>query len=201
MPFSNYTELQEAITGWLNRSDLAARIPDFIALAEVPMRDRLRVGDMETQYTATATNGVLTLPADFAQLRAIDAPLSGYPSPVRIWDASLAISDYRPSTSSPTVSRIGLTLTLNPALTRSLTIVYYAKFLPLSNTNPTNWLLTNHPNIYLYGALREAAPYMMDDNRVGLWNGAFDQAISMFQLADELARFHLQGLTIQGPTP
>ena len=34
MALGTFTELKDAIADWLDRSDLTARIPDFIALAE-----------------------------------------------------------------------------------------------------------------------------------------------------------------------
>jgi hypothetical protein len=34
MSITTYSELQQAIADWLERADLAARIPDFIALFE-----------------------------------------------------------------------------------------------------------------------------------------------------------------------
>ena len=34
MALANYSDLQSAVAGWLNRTDLTSQIPDFIALAE-----------------------------------------------------------------------------------------------------------------------------------------------------------------------
>jgi len=36
----------------------------------------------------------------------------------------------------------------------------------LSDQNTTNWLLTKAPDVYLYGALTHAAPFLMDDQRI-----------------------------------
>jgi hypothetical protein len=43
--------------------------------------------------------------------------------------------------------------------------LYYRKTtgMSLSATNTTNVVLTAHPDIYLYGTLCEAAPFLMDD--------------------------------------
>ena len=45
-------------------------------------------------------------------------------------------------------------------------MIYYAKITALSNVNTTNWLLTKAPDVYLYGALTHAAPFLMDDQRI-----------------------------------
>ena len=47
----------------------------------------------------------------------------------------------------------------------------------LSNTNTTNWLLTNHPDAYVYGALSEAEPFIPDDPRVGIWKAKRDEIL------------------------
>ena len=43
MSLTSYTELQQAIADWLERADLATRIPDFIVLFEAAANRRLRV--------------------------------------------------------------------------------------------------------------------------------------------------------------
>jgi hypothetical protein len=40
---------------------------------------------------------------------------------------------------------------------------------PLSDASTTNWLLTAHPDIYLYATLLEATPFLIEDARVPLW--------------------------------
>jgi hypothetical protein len=40
-----------------------------------------------------------------------------------------------------------------------------------------NWLFTAHPDVYLYGALMEAAPYLHDDARVPIWKGLLAEAV------------------------
>ena len=54
MALGTYSDLQAAVVGWSNRSDLAALIPDFIMLAEERMNRELRVRQMETPLAATA---------------------------------------------------------------------------------------------------------------------------------------------------
>ena len=52
MAISNYSELQTAVANWLDRDDLTARIPEFIALAEARFNRVLRLRSMEAKYTA-----------------------------------------------------------------------------------------------------------------------------------------------------
>lgn len=51
-----------------------------------------------------------------------------------------------------------------------------AVLVSLMTTDP-NWLLTAHPDIYLYGTLVEAAPFLKDDARVPVWEARLQDAI------------------------
>ena len=70
-------------------------------------------------------------------------------------------------------------------------IVYYQKIPALSATatNGVNWLLTDHPDAYLYGSLMHSAPYLQADERVGLWAGKYQQVIQQITSSDEKAKF------------
>ena len=67
----------------------------------------------------------------------------------------------------------------------NLEIDYYAKVAALTDSATTNDMLTNNPDLYLYGSLLEAEPFLMNDQRVPLWLAAFEKAISDIQLQDD----------------
>src|SRR5215218_5290405 len=71
MALDSYLNLQASVADWLDREDLAARVPDFVALAESRIASRLRVSDMETVATATLTDGAVTLPSELIEARRI----------------------------------------------------------------------------------------------------------------------------------
>lgn len=50
--------------------------------------------------------------------------------------------------------------------------------LPSLMTTDPNWLLTAHPDIYLYGTLVELAPYLKDDARVPVWEQRYQDAVA-----------------------
>jgi hypothetical protein len=72
-----------------------------------------------------------------------------------------------------------------PAGVYTIEIDYYAKVVALSDAAPTNTMLTNNPDVYLYGALMEAEPFLMNDGRVALWQAGFARAIQDIQLQDD----------------
>lgn len=73
-----------------------------------------------------------------------------------------------------------------PGIVGSLT--YYTKIPALSISNTSNWLLSDHPDLYLYGTLVQTAPYLREDERVSVWNTIYDRLMNDFRIADERAQ-------------
>jgi len=67
-------------------------------------------------------------------------------------------------------------------------MLFYKKITALSVSNTTEQMLTENPDIYLYGALMEAEPFIMNDERVGLWAQGFAQAVQALQEQDNKDR-------------
>src|SRR5688500_1318788 len=67
MAISTYTELQTAVANWLDRTDIAARVPEFIALAEAQMNRRLRVRQMVTRAEAALGSEFVEAPSDMLE--------------------------------------------------------------------------------------------------------------------------------------
>jgi|TARA_R110000796_G_scaffold49791_4_gene118408 hypothetical protein len=190
---NNYGELQAAIASWLKRSELVNDIPGFISLAEDRFNRVIRTTEMETRSQANADNEYIGVPADFLQVRAIRFMgninrLLRYYSP-----AELTAFKASGQTGNPTAYTVeDRQFKLFPAPTSSATaaieIDYLAKIPALSDTNTTNWLLTDHSDIYLFGSLVNAESFLYNDSRVPLWQARLDQAISELTVQEGKAR-------------
>ena len=65
-------------------------------------------------------------------------------------------------------------------------LLYYQRVPALSDSNTTNWLLTEAPDVYLYGSLVHSAPYLADDARTAVWAQIFGAAMQRLnQSSDE----------------
>jgi hypothetical protein len=184
-----YTTLQAAVASWLARSDLTSQIPDFIMLAEAKLNRSLRTRQMEQRSTATATE-YMALPINFIELRNIQ--VNGTPNYLLEQRAPFEM-DYLDDGSTGRPSRYCLLanqiqLAPAPDSAYTLEIDYYEQIPPLA-TNSTNWLLDCASDIYLYGALLEAAAYILDDPRIPLWMQAYERTINQLQTADKRARW------------
>ena len=193
MAISNYSELNTAVANWLDRDDLTDRIPEFIALAEARFNRLLRIRAMETKQTAStvADQRNLALPTNFIQMRNLQintSPITSleYVTP-EMYDRLYGGSD----TGTPkayTILADEIQLGPIPASVQTIEMLFYKRFDALTSSASTNWMITNAPDVYLYGCLLEAEPFIMNDPRVQLWATAFQQSIADIQDQDNKDR-------------
>ena len=194
MSITTYSELQTAIANRLDRFDLTSVIPDFITIAEVEINDLLRTADMETRATTSTVAGqaYYPVPDNFAGLRRLAITGSeGHGleilSPQNFDDRFLFSDNNEPfyATVQDNQLRFGPT----PDAVYTVEISYYKQVPALSVSNTTNWLLTSHPNVYLFGALKDAGDYVHDDRRISIYEAKFQTAISRLQRSDQFNRY------------
>ena len=193
MAISNYTELKTAVANWLDRDDLTDRIPEFIALAEARFNRVLRLRSMEAKYTANtvAAQRNLALPTSYIQMRNFQVnsnPLTtlSYVTPEiydRLWGGSTGGTPKFYTILANEVSFGPI-----PGSVMEVEMLFYKKFDNLSGSVATNWLITNAPDIYLYGSMLEAEPFIMNDERVQLWATALERGVSDLQEQDNKDR-------------
>lgn len=188
MAISTYSELKSAVSDWLNRDDLTAVVPSFISLAEARFNRELRTNQMVYKASATATSETLALPADWLQTLTVQAateadPPLVYVAPQEYYEAALEA----PTGDPRMYTIIGSNLHLKPAPASSYAIahVYYQQIPALSDSNTSNWLLAKSPDVYLYGSLMQAEPYLKNDERTTTWATLLQQALEALRLADE----------------
>jgi hypothetical protein len=193
MSIGTYAELQTAIANWLGgRTDLTSRITEWIALFEARFNRVMRTREMEARYTATLAQYMAT-PTSFAGFRRLQIDTS----PVQVLELKspewIADNYPSPATGRPKVyAVIGSEIQFAPApdsSTYTLAGVYYTRLAALSASNTTNWLLTYHPDLYLYGSLVESQAYTNIDERFPLWQGKYDSALAELKAMDKRDRW------------
>jgi hypothetical protein len=186
MSISTYAELQTAVKNWMARSDLDSIIPDFIALAEVRMfrgENPVRVSAMQTQDTGTIASQIITLPTSYLETIRLAVTSDGQNYALEYIDP-VVFSTIEEQSGNPQFYTV-INNQLKTAPDSSLAYIhdYYAAFDPLATTS-TNWLLTNAPNVYLYGALLEAALYTRDEGMAANASQLFEAAKSGINKAE-----------------
>ena len=210
MAIGTYAELQTAVANWLDRDDLTDRIPEFIALAEAKMNRNLRISLMENVSTAITMTGKVrdySLPAGFTGMKEFHlttspvTPLS-YITPEmmnRMWAGSNTGKPQAFTLFSDAGTR---KIKVGPAPDSAYTtsMLYLKKIDNLSVTNTTEVMLTENPDIYLYGALLEAEPFLMNDARVQLWASMLQQVAKDLQDRDIFDRHSGSALRVMNTT-
>ncbi len=182
MSIATYAELVTALdgaSGYLHRGDLTAKIPDFIRVAESRINRKLRVLLQETESTLTATIGsrLMSVPTLFG-------------TPVALWLETYEPRDeliYRAPNDLPVTDTNGGSdfytvdgdniATENPAdIAYSYTLRYWTKF-DIASTS-TNTVLTNYPDIYIYGTLVASTAWTQDMSQLQFWAQQRDEAMA-----------------------
>lgn len=160
----NYTDLQTKIADYLHRTDLAAKIPGFISTAEAFLFRELQVKELQIAASSTTTDGYGTLPADFGTVSKVTVSYNGYARNLDyLADPEQASGVVYPTTYSLELNKIRI----NGAGTgQAYTLYYIPDILPLSGTNPTNWILDNACDLYFYASTLEGARYVRNDTEI-----------------------------------
>ena len=194
MTITNYGTLKTAIADTLNRDDLTSVIPRFVAMTHAQFNRKIRSHRQIARASLTINTQIEALPDDW--METIRITMDG--NPIRVL-TQISVDDltrYRTAVNDATdapayFAHNGTDIEVFPTPSTSYTgqITYYAKIAALSADGDTNWLLTNHPDLYLYGALVHTAPYLKDDSRLAVWAGLMVQAMGEIEEENNAARF------------
>lgn len=180
MSITTYSELKAAISDWLHRDDLAANAADFIALAEADLHDRLLLRTMETESTLTSTinSAVVSLPAGYVSPKAIWIIEDSERSPLS--PSTPEELPYYSGTGKPQYWAIdGAYIRFDCPCDAVYSLPFrYIKTQSLSDTNTSNQLLAKRPDVYLHGALVQAAIYAQDDTLLSKHTQLYEKAIN-----------------------
>lgn len=202
MTLATYTGLKDEIADFLLRSDLTAAIPSFIRLAEARIDRDVRHWRQESRSVAQLDAQFSAIPADFLQpirLQITDAPTSEV-APISTAQMLQLRGDRNDRVGRPThyaLTAGSLELYPTPDDTYNASLVYYGRIAALSDSNATNWLLTEAPDVYLYGSLVHSAPYLKDDARISVWASLYTTAIEALNSTSDDAKYGGSGLVIR----
>jgi hypothetical protein len=162
---TNYAQLQQAVIDKSHRNDLAHKVPDFIRTAEAKL---YRAAPFLATVKVVAVNAVsgdysLPLPADFMTTGEISEMTESGLQPLKYVPADAMTAPQRaarPDRYAIAGGKVVFNCFFDQA--RQYQLKYQGADY-LSESNPTNWLLSSHPDIYLAAALFELATFTQDD--------------------------------------
>jgi hypothetical protein len=178
MTIASYSDLQSSLQSWANRSDLP--VSDLILLTEARFNRDVNFRQLEPDKALTGVPGsrFIALPTQFSEPRVLWIEWSWGREQLRNVEASSMLT--RTNAGRPYYWTIDNT---NIAFERPLDIAYAFSFrmtqqVALSASTPTNYVLTNYPDIYLYGGLVQAALWMKDPEMLKTFEAAYQQAVN-----------------------
>ena len=192
MALSTYTEVKTAIANWLNRSDLTTEIgDDFIKLVEAEYNSKLRIKAMLTSDSSFSITGeTVAVPTGFLQIRDFYI-VSGsakysltYMPPTQMDQIKGGSTSGRPTVYTILGSNFRFAPT--PDATYTATLNYYKAIDALSGSTATNYILTNHPGVYLYGSLYHAANFLggIEPSKLQNWLQLYQTTLERIERSD-----------------
>lgn len=182
MALSNFTELKAEILEFLERTGDAAvtgRLDTIVPLAESWINRRLGGYQREIKVTLIADAvGDIALPVGFTGVKTI----------------SMNRRPYRYSVS-------GSTLTVESGANGTFDLVYLSRLVPLTDANPTNWLLDAAPDAYLDACLMRACIFLQDAAAAQGYGGTAGDSLDELTKQNMAAQYSNASLKIAGQVP
>lgn len=177
MSLDTYEGLIAEVALLLNKTNLNAQIPSFIRLFEAQANRRIKHYRMQAVQTFTLDGSPRSLPCGFKGVEAFKAGdyAMTYATPDMLDD----IRDCNGAWNGAPLyySIVGDRIIFSPSAGEHDAVMrYWQGIQSLGDTQRCNWLLEENPDVYLYGAALQAAPYLRDDDRINMWRTFVEEA-------------------------
>ena len=191
MQFNSYPDFRNRVQSLLDgddisESDLSVPILDtIIGAGEVRVYRDIRSSTQDTALSITATNNVAPLPADYLELKGAPYTPKFKTAKYEPWEV---VQNYIQTgcTLSGQVTFYtfeGDTMIFYPPQDGAITGRYYKRFADISTG--LNALFTRHPDLFIYAALSESAPFLGETTRLPIWQDKYSE---LAQAANEQER-------------
>lgn len=189
---ASLAQLQQEVGAWLNRGDLSALLPGWVAMAETDIAELLRARCMVVRATQSVDAAFITLPSDFLEMESIRDSDSG---------ELLSLEDHW---TGPNAAGGGpvcayrlvgecIEFLPHPSETsgtfQTVSMAWYQKPSPLRDPQDSNTVLENHYAVYLWGVLRYGAKFELDPERAQQADGEWQIATTAANSWKERAQY------------
>lgn len=201
MAIDSLVTLKSGIADFLNRDDLTNVIPTFIDMAEGQINRDVRHWKMETTSLRSVNDDFVLLPTDWLETKNVQyypdinditkfhplEYLSQNALDERKMNSENMIGEPQYYTFSVNAGAGQYVLFPQPKARSDDKIVL--SYLQKLNIESTNWLLTDYPDVYLYGSLIHAAIYLKDDERLALFSQMYGAAVQRVNASSDEAEY------------
>lgn len=194
MSLATLGELNAAVAAWATRSDLAARMDDFVGWAHQEICRRLRAPVLYARAELVVAAETVAAPVGFLAARSLYLETTPRQllrqtdaASLAELTASLALSDHPSHFAVEGTDAIVFAPLFGGQATAKL--LYYRAPDPLATDGDSNVVLAKYPFLYLWGALEALYRYLEDDancDRYGGLFGALIESVNTGEAADAL---------------
>lgn len=190
----DYLELRTAVIEMTGRLDTIDQIDRLTKLAEARFERELRLSDQISSTSLTVSSGLSSLPADFLEVIGLTNATG-----VELVAQS---PQYAGQTGATAFYSIEGDQIVTKAADGDYILKYYAAIPTLtSGLTSTNWLLSSHPGVYLYGLGCEVAKYVSDADRAAAYSTALAGELDQARERDRQRRYSRARVRVRGVTP
>jgi hypothetical protein len=184
MGIANLSELRTQIASWVNRTDLTTdQLSLFVSSAESDIRNDLEVREGRQTATGSISGTSFAVPSGFlyAETLTVDdyvqdfVPMSTYLQKQK----DGYVSGYYTIEDS-TICVLG---------GGSYSLHYFASLTALSDSSPSNWLLENSPNVYLWAGCKYASVFLRDAEGASGFHSLYSEAVRKLNSRETRAKF------------
>lgn len=182
MAIATYSDLKTKVASWGRRSGNAtfvSEVPDIITFAESRLNRELPAVETDQALTGTADSRRIDISA-----YAVVEPIALFLAETNMDEREVSLRadgtfPYLTSAGRPRLAAIdGTNIDFDCPLDQAYPFRFrYRQRFALSDAAPTNWLLTNHPDIYLAAALMWGAGYREDWQNGAAFKAILDEGI------------------------
>jgi hypothetical protein len=193
--FADYLDLRLAVSEHVGNRSITDVFPRLVKMAESTLNKKVRTRKQMTTATLTFAGGVAPLPTDCLEIISLFGPNG---EPMR----ATSLADVQFPRSSYSQYAIDGTNVIVNGLTGTRELRYFAA-LPTLTTSPTtsNWLLADHPHVYLYAVSFEAAKFLRDAELATMADQLFVAALDDLKIDDDRSRWANGVVRMQAATP
>jgi len=184
MAISTYTELKSAITDYMERSELSGKAEEWITLAEARLNRKLESVEADVSLTGTVNSRSIDI-SSYSVIEGIALfLLDDDGDEIELTKRPEGTFPQTTDTDEPEIWALdGDSIDFDCKLDQAYTFRFrYVGRFALSDTAPTNSLLTNHPDVYLAACIVWGGMYTQNPDMVVGYKALLDEFIRETQV-------------------
>jgi len=197
-------QFRDSIRSWTNFAFDDALVNSWIDMAVERINNELRHKDMIARDVGLLTDDAVYLPHDWIELiyvRFVGEQPARFVTNDEYWDAITPERSALHSRRAYTI--VGNALHINPypdpAVGKQVEISYYQELPPYSETDTAgeNLFYQKYTRLITFATLSMSAPYLVEDERVALWEQSAAALIQSMNAATQVSRFSGSPLNVR----